>query len=108
MRSPNITRGVGWSVGFVEFYEVEQATLAKTILSHKEVDYGVRLTITYARQQKPPTELAGQYGNDHGGEAFAFGTKDQPHAERQSGRDRFSYEKANWQNRSSPRDRPRF
>lgn len=108
VKSITTVRGIGWSVGFVEFYDVAQAKLAKEELGQHEVDYGVRLTITYARKQKPPAALAGQYGNDHGGEEFGFGMKAPAEDKRVEGRERFSFRKADWQNRISRDDIPRY
>lgn len=84
----------------MEFDTVEQATLARNELSSQEVDYGVRLLITYAWPPKTPTKLAGHYGNDQGGTEFAYGLKGG--ASNQNRRDspskrRFSYETVDWE-----------
>ena len=114
MPPPNTFHGRGWSVGFVEFYTTEQATLAKQNLSEHDVEPGVRLFIRYARMRKPPAPLAGHFGVDHGGAKFGFGWVDGGHAkvtERGGAtgpRGRFVYEKVDWETEEMKRKRPRF
>lgn len=97
-----------WATGFVTFDTVEHASLAKEQLTRAEVEYGVRLHVTYGFPPKVPAEPAGMWGNDNGDEGYAFGKKnggaqvqraEAVVEESQSGRGRFSYEKVDWTDR---------
>lgn len=94
--------GTGWGIGFVEFHTTEHATLTREHLSQYITEDGRQLQVTYARMRKPKGELSGYYGQDHGGEPYAFGLHEGEYAgatERaeEGERGRFDFRLADWE-----------
>ena len=94
--------GLGWGIGFIEFHATEHATLAREQLSQCVMENGRQLQVTYAQMPKREGELAGYYGQDHGGEAYAFALLEGEYADstqrkEEGERGRFDFRLVDWE-----------